>query len=102
MKFKSRIGMILGYSLVVLIAAFAFAITKTIGWCPIIGPRHRALMARRFESTPVPTDLPRAVRCTPNAVSVPDRIRGWSATRDRATTSDAWNFMVQSWSSNCF
>jgi hypothetical protein len=27
-------------------------ITKTIGWRPIIGPRHRPLTARKFESTP--------------------------------------------------
>ena len=52
MKFKSRIGKILGYSLVALITAFAVAITKTIGWRPIIGARHRALTTRKFESTP--------------------------------------------------
>ena len=52
MKFKSRIGKILGYTLVALIAVFAVAITKTIGWRPIIGPRHRPLTARKFESTP--------------------------------------------------
>jgi Cytochrome C oxidase, cbb3-type, subunit III len=47
-----QIGRIIGYILLVLIAVLAVAITKTIGWRPIIGPRHRALTARKFESTP--------------------------------------------------
>jgi len=47
-----RIARILGYILLTIIAVLAVAITKTIGWRPIIGPRHRALTARKFESTP--------------------------------------------------
>lgn len=48
----ARIGKILGYVLLTLVVILAIAITKTIGWRPIIGPRQRALSARKFESTP--------------------------------------------------
>ncbi|HEV2340934.1 MAG TPA: c-type cytochrome [Candidatus Acidoferrales bacterium] len=43
---------ILVWSLVVLVALLAVAITLTIGWRPFIGPRARPLTARKFESTP--------------------------------------------------
>jgi mono/diheme cytochrome c family protein len=46
------IGKILGYIFLPLIAVLAIAVTKTIGWRPIIGPRQRPLTARKFESTP--------------------------------------------------
>lgn len=38
--------------LAVLIVVVALCITFTIGWRPFIGPKTRALTARRFESTP--------------------------------------------------
>lgn len=56
MKPRARttgIGKILGYILLALIVVLAIAITKTIGWRPIIGPRRRTLTARQFESTPL-------------------------------------------------
>jgi mono/diheme cytochrome c family protein len=34
------------------LALAAAGITITVGWRPIIGPRHRALTSRKFESTP--------------------------------------------------
>src|SRR5579864_2039312 len=37
---------------VVLAVILAAGITFTIGWRPFIGPRARALTARKFESTP--------------------------------------------------
>jgi hypothetical protein len=46
------IGKILGCILLALIGVLAIAITKTIGWRPILGPRRRPLTARKFESTP--------------------------------------------------
>ena len=55
MKSTSRmknIGKILGCILLGLIGVLAVVITRTIGWRPIIGPRHRALTARKFENTP--------------------------------------------------
>jgi mono/diheme cytochrome c family protein len=42
----------IGVALVVLIALLAAAITATIGWWPILGPKVRPLTERRFESTP--------------------------------------------------
>jgi mono/diheme cytochrome c family protein len=42
----------LGYVLLALIVLVAVAITFTIGWRPIIGPRARAVTDRRFEATP--------------------------------------------------
>ena len=47
-----KLGKILGWLLLVLVAILAVVITRTIGWRPIIGPRSRALTARKFESTP--------------------------------------------------
>lgn len=43
---------ILGATVVVLLGLISLAITFTIGWRPIIGPRTRALTERHFESTP--------------------------------------------------
>jgi mono/diheme cytochrome c family protein len=42
----------LGVALLVLLVLLAAAITATIGWRPILGPKARALTERRFESTP--------------------------------------------------
>jgi mono/diheme cytochrome c family protein len=47
-----RVSKAIGWVLVVLIALLAVAITATIGWRPIIGPKARALTDRKFESTP--------------------------------------------------
>jgi len=47
-----QIGRILGYTPLALIVVLALAVTMTIGWRPIVGPRHRALSAHKFESTP--------------------------------------------------
>lgn len=47
-----KLGKILGWLMVVLIVLAAVGITFTIGWRPFIGPRARALTARKFESTP--------------------------------------------------
>ena len=47
-----RVGRVIGWLFVVLIALLAIAITATIGWRPIIGPKARALTDRHFESTP--------------------------------------------------
>src|SRR5579871_4814607 len=70
MKFRSRIGKILGYSLVVLIPAIAFAFTKTIGWCPDHWTSASRSYGRRFEITPLPTNLPNAVRRTRSAFPI--------------------------------
>jgi len=43
---------LLGKILVGLVALLIVAISATIGWRPFIGPRARALTARRFEATP--------------------------------------------------
>ncbi len=47
-----RIGKIAGLTLFGLLVALALAITFTIGWRPIIGPKSRPLTDRKFESTP--------------------------------------------------
>ena len=51
-KPKRRTRRFLFGSLVALAAILPAAITFTIGWRPFIGPRTRALTARRFEPTP--------------------------------------------------
>lgn len=48
----TRLGKGLLIAVIVLVVLMAAAITLTIGWRPIIGPRARALTARRFEPTP--------------------------------------------------
>jgi mono/diheme cytochrome c family protein len=47
-----KLGKILLRSLPALVILLSVAITFTIGWRPFIGPRTRALTARKFESTP--------------------------------------------------
>jgi hypothetical protein len=46
------LGKILGWVFAALAVVLAAGITFTIGWRPFIGPRARALTARKFESTP--------------------------------------------------
>jgi mono/diheme cytochrome c family protein len=48
----SRLRKILGLSFAVLLVVLAAGITFTVGWRPFIGPRRRALTARKFQSTP--------------------------------------------------
>jgi mono/diheme cytochrome c family protein len=47
-----KLGRVLGYGFVAVALVLALAITFTIGWRPIVGPRSRALTDRRFEATP--------------------------------------------------
>jgi hypothetical protein len=47
-----KLGKILLWAVITLLVLLAAAITFTIGWRPFIGPRTRALTARKFESTP--------------------------------------------------
>jgi len=47
----SRLGETLGLVFAVLVLVLAAGVTFTIGWRPFIGPRARALTARRFGST---------------------------------------------------
>ena len=47
-----RLVRLLALIAMVLAVGIAASITFTIGWRPLIGPRARALTARRFESTP--------------------------------------------------
>jgi hypothetical protein len=47
-----KLGKLLGWILVALVVVLVVGITFTIGWRPFIGPRARALTARKFESTP--------------------------------------------------
>jgi mono/diheme cytochrome c family protein len=47
-----KLGKLLGWILVALAVVFVVGITFTIGWRPFIGPRARALTARKFASTP--------------------------------------------------
>jgi mono/diheme cytochrome c family protein len=48
----NRLGKTLGWVFALLAVVLAAGITFTIGWRPFIGPRTRALTARKFESTP--------------------------------------------------
>jgi hypothetical protein len=48
----NRLRKILGLSFAVLLVVLAAGITFTVGWRPFIGPRTRALTARKFQSTP--------------------------------------------------
>ncbi|HUK23894.1 MAG TPA: c-type cytochrome [Terriglobales bacterium] len=47
-----KVGKILLIAAVVLVVFLAVAITVTIGWRPLLGPKARALTNRKFESTP--------------------------------------------------
>src|SRR5215471_4236459 len=51
-KAKRRTPRVLFGLLAALIVMLPAAITFTIGWRPLVGPRARALTARRFEPTP--------------------------------------------------
>lgn len=48
----NRLGKTLGLVFTVLLLVLAAGITFTIGWHPFVGPRTRALTARKFQSTP--------------------------------------------------
>lgn len=48
---RPRWGKILGVTIILLLVLLSLAITLTIGWRPVIGPRSRALTDRRFEAT---------------------------------------------------
>ena len=48
----NRLRNMLGLSFAVLLVVLAAGITFTVGWRPFIGPRTRALTARKFQSTP--------------------------------------------------
>jgi hypothetical protein len=48
----SRLGKTLGLVFAELVLVLAAGVTFTIGWRPFIGPRARALTARKFGSTP--------------------------------------------------
>lgn len=48
----NRLGKTLALVFAVLVLVLAAGITFTIGWRPFIGPRARALTARKFQSTP--------------------------------------------------
>lgn len=41
-----------GYAFIVLLLLLAVAISFTVGWRPIIGPRARPVTDRRFQATP--------------------------------------------------
>ena len=43
-------------TLIILVALLSVAITATIGWTPILGPKTRALTDRRFEPSPARMD----------------------------------------------
>jgi len=47
-----KLGKILAWCVVVLVALLAVGISLTIGWRPFLGPRARALTALKFEATP--------------------------------------------------
>jgi len=49
---QRRWGKILGTTVIILLILSSLAITFTIGWRPIIGPRTRALTDRKIEATP--------------------------------------------------
>lgn len=51
-KWKRRLLKAAGCGLAALVALLAVGITATVGWRPLIGPKVRALTARRFEATP--------------------------------------------------
>jgi mono/diheme cytochrome c family protein len=51
-KWKRRLLKAGGYGLAALVALLAAGISATVGWRPLLGPKVRALTARRFEATP--------------------------------------------------
>jgi len=48
----TKLGKVLLWAAITLVVLLVVAISLTIGWRPIIGPRTRTLTARKFESTP--------------------------------------------------
>ncbi|HXZ80739.1 MAG TPA: cytochrome c [Terriglobales bacterium] len=46
------LGKILAYNLLALVVLAALAITFTVGWTPVFGPKARPVSNRRFEATP--------------------------------------------------
>ncbi len=48
----NRLMKVLGWILLVVLVLAAVAITATVGWRPILGPKVRATTDRRFEATP--------------------------------------------------
>ena len=51
-KWKRRLLKAAGYGLAALVALLAVGISATVGWRPFLGPKVRALTARRFEASP--------------------------------------------------
>ncbi len=51
-KWKRRLLKALVYGAAVVMVVVCVGITATVGWRPFVGPRARALEARRFEQTP--------------------------------------------------
>jgi mono/diheme cytochrome c family protein len=51
-KWARRLLKVGGYGAGVLVIVLAVGVTLTVGWRPVIGPRARAVTARRFEPTP--------------------------------------------------
>jgi hypothetical protein len=47
-----KLGRVLGYGVLAVLFVLALAVTFTIGWRPILGPKSRPLTDRRFEATP--------------------------------------------------
>jgi hypothetical protein len=48
----TKLAKVLLWAAITLVVLLVVAISLTIGWSPIIGPRTRTLTARKFESTP--------------------------------------------------
>lgn len=49
---KNRFARFIVWTLLVFAVVLAVAITFTVGWRPIIGPRHRSLTTSKYERTP--------------------------------------------------
>jgi mono/diheme cytochrome c family protein len=50
-KWTKRVAKAGGYGAAVLVVLLAVGVTMTVGWRPVLGPRARAVTARRFEPT---------------------------------------------------
>jgi len=48
----TKLGRVLGFSFLLLLAVLASGITFTVGWRPFFGPKARPITDRKFESTP--------------------------------------------------
>ena len=87
-----RLGKTLGWVFAVLAVVLAAGITFTIGWRPFIGPRTRALTARKFESTP--TRLARGeylVRNVTNCMGTDAQLPGGEQSSGDAGRDGQWN-----------